>query len=198
MSRPRLVVMTKEPRPGRVKTRLAADIGALPAAYWTRQRLHDISRNLTSAHWTMMLAVAPDSAVAAPLLPGLPRLPQGPGDLGDRMARVFRRLPRGPVLIIGTDIPGITRPILSDAFRALARHRAVIGPASDGGFWAIGLDTRRRIPANLFAKVRWSTEHALADTLVTLPSATFLPTLDDVDTVADLATIFPTDATQRA
>ena len=187
MPKPQLVVMAKDPRPGRVKTRLARDIGPLEAALWTRRRLARIAATLTSPLWTTTLAVAPDHALTSALLPALPRMSQGPGDLGDRMARVFRSLPLGPILIIGTDIPGITRPILTGAFRSLARHHSVIGPASDGGFWGVGLDTRRRVPATLFAQVRWSTEQARTDTLVTLPPAALLPTLDDVDTAADLA-----------
>ncbi|WP_298496915.1 TIGR04282 family arsenosugar biosynthesis glycosyltransferase [uncultured Maritimibacter sp.] len=191
MPKPHLVVMAKDPRPGRVKTRLARDIGSLEAALWTRRRLARIAAGLTSPLWTTTLAVAPDQATASALLPALPRIPQGPGDLGTRMARVFRILPPGPILIIGTDIPDITRPILTDAFHALARHRTVIGPASDGGFWGVGLDTRRRVPADLFTDVRWSTEHALADTLVTLPQPELLSTLNDVDTAADLARLTP-------
>ncbi|MEC7761168.1 MAG: TIGR04282 family arsenosugar biosynthesis glycosyltransferase [Pseudomonadota bacterium] len=182
-----LIIMCKDPRPGRVKTRLAADIGPLPAALWVRRRIADMVRSLDHPSWDMVLAVAPDTAVGSGLLPDLPRLPQGGGDLGDRMARAFRAVTPGPVLIVGTDIPGMTRDHVRQGFDLIARHKAVLGPATDGGFWAIGLDTRRPIPADLFAGVRWSTEHALADTLATCPTPAYLPTLDDVDSAADLA-----------
>lgn len=182
-----LVIMVKEPRPGRVKTRLAADIGPLPAALWMRRRLARLVQDLTTPHWTTCLAVAPDRALHSGLLPSAPRMPQGTGDLGHRMTRALKAAPRGPVLVIGADIPGITRAHVRDAFRQIARHGAVIGPARDGGYWAVGLDTRRPVPRDLFHGTRWSTEHALADTLATLPAPAFLPVLDDVDNVADLA-----------
>lgn len=182
-----LVIMCKEPRPGLVKTRLAADIGALPAALWVRRRIATMVRTLAHERWTVVLAVAPDRAMTSALLPHALRIPQGPGNLGDRMARAFRVAPPGPVLVVGTDIPGLTRDHVARGFELIARHKAVIGPASDGGFWAIGLDTRRPIPANLFHGVRWSTQNALSDTLATCPPPAYLPVLDDVDTASDLA-----------
>lgn len=182
-----LVIMCKDPRPGRVKTRLAADIGTLAAALWVRRQIANMARGLTHPHWDIVFAVAPDRAIASRLLPHVARLPQGGGDLGDRMIRAFRSAPRGPVLIVGTDIPDLTRNHVRRGFDLIARQKAVIGPATDGGFWAIGLDTRRPIPANLFAGVRWSTEHALSDTLATCPNPALLPVLADVDTAEDLA-----------
>lgn len=182
-----LVIMTKTPRPGRVKTRLAAGIGPVAATWWLRHQLADRARRLTSDRWHTRFAVAPDREVNSPTLPPLPRVAQGPGDLGARMARLFRTLPRGPILIIGADIPGVTPAHVALTFRELARHGSVIGPAPDGGYWAVGLDTRRPVPRDLFQGVRWSSPHALADTLGTLPPPVFLPELADVDTAEDLA-----------
>lgn len=186
-TKPTLVIMVKEPRPGRVKTRLAAEIGAVAACHWTRQRLDHMARTLRAPLWHTRLAIAPDSALTSALFPNLPRYPQGPGTLGERMARLLRDSPKGPTLLIGTDIPAITPRLIARAFCTLARHKSVIGPATDGGFWAVGMDTRRPIPRDLFHNTRWSTEHALTDTLATLPAPAYLPTLRDVDTVADLA-----------
>lgn len=185
--KPTLVVMVKLPVAGRVKTRLGREIGMVPAAWWARHRIGRIGRDLTDRRWRLVLAVAPDAAVPSAALPPLPRLAQGSGDLGDRMARVFRALP-GPVLIVGADIPGITRGHVAAGFRALGAHDAVIGPAPDGGYWAIGLKQRRALPPGLFAGVRWSSEHAFRDTLVTLSGlrTAFLPELADVDCAADL------------
>ncbi len=179
--------MAKEPRPGRVKTRLASEIGTVAAAGWVRHRLARLSRQVSDPRWATVLAVAPDIAVASRLLPALPRLAQGSGDLGDRMARVFLSLPRAPILVVGTDIPAMTRAHVASGLSLARQHGAVVGPANDGGFWAVGLDTRRAVPADLFAGVRWSTEHALADALRTLPDPGYLPTLSDVDSAADLA-----------
>ncbi|MEZ5720735.1 MAG: glycosyltransferase [Paracoccaceae bacterium] len=179
--------MVKAPAAGRSKTRLGREIGMVPAAWWARHQLAHLARTLRDPRWDIMLAVAPDTAVASGALPALPRLAQGPGDLGDRMVRVFRALP-GPTLIVGADIPGITQAHIAAGFAALGSHDAVLGPAPDGGYWAIGLRHTRPLPPRLFDGVRWSSPHALADTLATLDGrrAAFLVPLLDVDTAADL------------
>jgi rSAM/selenodomain-associated transferase 1 len=183
----RLVVMVKEPRPGRVKTRLGRDIGLVPAAWWMRHQTARTLRRLTDPRWHLVLAVAPDTALASRVWPGyLPRVPQGTGDLGARMARLLHA--PGPVLVVGADIPGLGRAQIARAFALLRGADAVIGPAEDGGFWGIGL-RHGRPPAGLFAGVRWSTAHARADTLATLRGlrVALADPLRDVDTAAALS-----------
>ena len=104
------------------------------------------------------------------------------------MGRMLRSMPPGPVCVIGADIPGITRSHIADGFKALGQSEAVIGPAEDGGYWLIGLARGRAVPSSLFRGVRWSTEHALADTRASLPGwrVAEVETLSDVDTAADL------------
>lgn len=191
--RPRLVVMVKLPRPGRVKTRLARGIGKVAAAWWMRHQLRRLLRRLDDPRWELVLAVAPDTALAAPDWPrGVARVAQGPGDLGARMGRVLRDMPHGmpsgPVCIIGADIPGVTPAHIARAFAALGRSDAVFGPAPDGGYWLVGMRRSTRIPATLFRDVRWSSEHALADSIASLPDLriALADTLADVDEPADL------------
>jgi glycosyltransferase A (GT-A) superfamily protein (DUF2064 family) len=114
------------------------------------------------------------------------RVPQGQGDLGQRMQRIFDRCGRGPLIIVGTDIPFITREIIAKAFRELRRSDAVFGSAEDGGYWLVGLN-RRPTPLAPFENVRWSSPHALADTLRNLRArrVAFAETLFDIDTEAD-------------
>ena len=185
-----LVVMIKEPRPGRVKTRLGRDMGMTAAAWWFRHQTRTLIRRVQDPRWQVVLAVAPDrEGLASRVWPAhLPRWPQGRGDLGDRMGRMLRGAPPGPVCVIGADIPGITAGHVAQAFRALGRNDAVFGPAPDGGYWLIGLKRARAVPPDLFAGVRWSTEHALADTIATLPGHRIaqIATLQDVDTIDDL------------
>lgn len=182
--------MVKEPHPGRVKTRLGQGIGMARAAWWFRHQTRALLRRIRDPRWDTVLAVAPDiEGLQSRIWPeDLPRVAQGPGDLGDRMGRLFRTLPPGPVVIIGADIPGITRPHIARAFAALGNRDAVFGPAPDGGYWLIGLKRSHAVPKSLFNTVRWSSEHALADTLASLPDLThtIIDTLDDVDTVEDL------------
>ncbi|MGR3540126.1 MAG: TIGR04282 family arsenosugar biosynthesis glycosyltransferase [Hasllibacter sp.] len=180
--------MLKEPRPGRVKTRLGREVGMTEAARWFRRQTGRLIRHLRDPRWDLILAVAPDAeGLTSRVWPrDLPRIPQGQGDLGDRMGRVLRSLPPGPALICGADVPGIDRPAVAEGFAALGRAPAILGPAPDGGFWCIGLRRTAAPPARLFEGVRWSTANALADTEATLPGALRIRTLRDVDTAADL------------
>ena len=185
-----LIVMVKLPRPGRVKTRLGREIGSVPAAWWYRHQCARLLRRLRDPRWQILLAVAPDREVGSKVWPGdLAHVPQGPGDLGQRMMRLLQRPDNsGPVCLIGSDIPGITRAHIARAFALLGSHDAVFGPAGDGGFWLVGAKHPARLPRNLFKGARWSSEHALADSLATLPghSIALADRLDDVDCAADL------------
>ena len=193
-----VVIFAKAPRIGTVKRRLAVDIGALAA--W--RCYSDITRRLIGRlarepRWKLWLAVTPDDAAHHTRFwprsrhrRAVARMPQGPGDLGQRMGRVLRDLPRGPVVIVGSDIPGIDVRAIHAAFRALRSHDAVFGPAEDGGYWLVGLRRKPRprhyLPGRLFHAVRWSTGHALADTLAGLPKSTriaMLHPLADVDEI---------------
>ena len=182
--------MVKEPRPGRVKTRLGRGIGMTAAAWWFRHQTRRLIRCIQDPRWQVVLAVAPDvEGLKSRIWPGhMMRLPQGRGHLGDRMARVMGQVPNGPVCVIGADIPGITRSHIAGAFRALGDHDAVFGPAPDGGYWLIGLKHPRCQPPMFLQDVRWSTEHALADSKATMPGYRIakVATLADVDEVTDL------------
>ena len=189
-----LVIFAKAPRLGAVKTRLARGIGALEAWSFYRHASARVIRELAAdRRWRTLLAVTPDRFAGPdgciPLWPRhVPRLAQGPGDLGARMARPFARLGPGPVVIVGTDIPDLTRGAVWRAFQALGSHDAVFGPADDGGYWLIGL---RRCPRRLspFGGVRWSGPNALADTRANLEGArvAYLDVLNDIDMPADYA-----------
>ena len=107
---------------------------------------------------------------------------QGPGDLGERMNRVFQDLPPGPVVLVGTDVPGIRAAHITDAFRALGNNDAVFGPARDGGYWLVGARRRPVVP-DLFGGITWSTPRTLKDTLTKLngKKVALLDPLDDID-----------------
>jgi rSAM/selenodomain-associated transferase 1 len=185
---PRLIVMAKSPHAGRVKRRLAASVGAISATRFYRLCLsHTLMRLAHDPRWQTLLALSPDSEVGAPFWPrGIELLPQGHGDLGARIQRLFRRLPPGPAIIVGSDIPSINAGDIARAFRLLGDADAVFGGAPDGGYWLVGL---RRFPRLLapFVGVRRSSPHALADTLRNLEGRriAFAATQSDVDTEED-------------
>lgn len=198
--RRRVVVFVKEPAPGRVKTRLGRSLGAhgmISATWWFRHRarrlLSDLARD---PRWETWIAVSPDAAARQsrfwPI--GVARRPQGGGDLGRRMGRAFAWAEPGPMLILGADIPDVSRARVWAAFQALGTADAVIGPAEDGGYWLIGLKrVPSRRPPRLFEGVRWSTEQARADTEATLADRRIahVDTLRDVDRASDLSRPIP-------
>jgi uncharacterized protein len=182
---PRLVIMVKSPVLGLAKRRLGREIGATRATRFYRTCLaHTVLRLASDSRWQTLLAVTPDKDVAQRFWRSLrtSRVPQGGGDLGKRMQRLFNRLPPGPAIIVGSDIPSLTSLRVAEAFGLLGRADAVLGPAPDGGYWLIGL---KRVPKILapFAGVRWSGPHALADTVTNLKGkrVVYAAKLDDVD-----------------
>lgn len=184
-----LVIMVKEPNLGRVKTRLAKDIGKVEATWWYRHQTTQLLRKLSKGNWKTNLAVSPDieGQTSRVWPPSIHRVPQGSGDLGKRMTALFKNAEPGPVIIIGSDIPSVTRNHIEKGFRALERSDAVLGPSPDGGYWAIGL--RRRNPAPEFLQdVRWSSANALDDTVASMRGLdiAFIDELNDVDGAKDL------------
>ena len=185
-----LVIFARAPQFGRVKRRLAEAIGPAAAIRFYRQTLDRQIRTLSrDRRWTVWLFVTPDHVLTHPAWHGIGRANvrgQGQGDLGHRMKQPFRLLPPGPVVLVGSDIPAMRPHHIARAFALLGCHDLVFGPATDGGFWLVGARRSRPLPRPLFAKVRWSTRHALADTLATIPqgyTTGIADTLDDVDDV---------------
>lgn len=184
-----LIVFAREPRIGKVKRRLSKGLGAVAATFWYRRQLFGLLRRLGGTRgWRRHLFVTPGGARHARIWPrGWITHPQATGDLGERMRRALSQLGPGPVVLVGSDIPDIQPRHIQAAFRALARADVVLGPAADGGYWLIGVKGRRAPPR--FGPIRWSSEHALADTIAGFPSGTgvaLLETLRDVDEARDL------------
>ena len=185
-----LVIFLKAPVLGQVKRRLAAEIGTVPAWVFYRRAATTVVRRLAGdPRWRTWLAISPDAmaSIGRWWPPRITRIPQGRGDLGRRMDRALRRPPGGPVVLVGSDIPDIAASDIVAAFRSLGTGDWVFGPAEDGGYWLVGTRRRPRFPY-VFAGVRWSTEHALRDTLANVRGqrVALIRTLSDVDTAADL------------
>ena len=149
--RPTLAIFLKEPRPGRVKTRLAREIGAIDAAWWFRhQSARLIARVARDRRWRTVLAVTPDAeALQSRVWPAdLARAPQGPGDLGRRMTRFLRAesgtgVPPGPVAVIGADLPGVAAAPPGAGLSAAGAPRCGAGACDR---WGILADRARQPP----------------------------------------------------
>lgn len=183
----RIVVFLKAPRPGQVKTRLAASIGA-EAACQAYILLAETFLSQLVSFSDVELRFAPDDACDEigrfQLHPAWKMKQQGAGDLGQRMERaVLESLAEvDAVLCLGTDCPYVGMEDIRQAFGILAEHDAVLGPAVDGGYWAVGL---RKSERNLFHEMPWSTAEVLEITRNRLAVAKMsfqeLRELEDVD-----------------
>jgi rSAM/selenodomain-associated transferase 1 len=160
-----IVVLAKHPVPGRVKTRLAAAIGARAACTLYRAFVRDLAERLRPLGLPVWWAFTPPSAPFARLVATRRCFPQRAGDLGARIAHAIRTVHAatgGPVIALGADMPHVSGRELERAARALARGTdVVIGPATDGGYWAIGLRVPARAP---FADIAWGSDRVLAAT----------------------------------
>jgi uncharacterized protein len=186
-----VIVFAKQARMGRVKTRLAKGLGHAGALAFYRRTLAATLRKTWSGAWRVILCVSPDNAArqtrlwpARSIRARATLASQGRGDLGQRMARALATQ-TGPTILIGCDIPEIGRDDLAAAFAALGTADLVFGPAVDGGYWLVGTRTGRFVPG-LFKRVRWSSAHALADTIAnTRRTVAYGRTIADIDTAAD-------------
>ena len=189
-----VVIMAKAPVPGEVKTRLCPPLTHDQAAALATAALLDTMeavRASQAAHRVLAL----EGPLGSWLLPGFDVVAQRPGDFGAHLAGAiddaWDRNPL-PVLVIGMDTPQVQGPDLDCAAAPLVRgpederFRAVLGPAEDGGYWAIGV---RRPVAGLFDGVPMSTSRTGAAQLERLRalgvSCRLLDSLRDVDEIED-------------
>ncbi len=188
--------MAKLPVAGRVKTRLAREVGTVEALRFYRTTQATVIATLArQPFWQTIVSVSPDIGVTSPMLPHrATRMAQGGGDLGARMHRPMQQLPPGPVCVIGTDIPAVSPSDIRRAFQALGRSDSVFGPAEDGGFWLVGLRRRPRV-VSPYAGVRWSQADTREQVIANLQrcgaSIAATTTHSDVDNAADLMRFRP-------
>jgi rSAM/selenodomain-associated transferase 2/rSAM/selenodomain-associated transferase 1 len=187
-----LLVFAKAPVPGRVKTRLAAEIGAEAAAAAYRRLGRMVLDHVRGGPYRTTVVFHPPEAAATMKSwlggEGLEFLPQSEGGLGERLHAAFARAFRESreVVVVGTDAPGVNLQLIVEAFGRLQSCDLVLGPANDGGYYLLGL--RRWVP-EIFQGIPWSTGEVLEETERRARalglSHSRLETLTDVDTRDD-------------
>ncbi len=188
-----VLVFAKAPRPGAVKTRLGRAIGDAAASELYRRMGRLVIDQLAGTDAIVTVCHDPPDA-AGPVRDWLGELPsrlwpQPAGDLGARLSAMFARAfsLAERVVVVGTDALAVDRARVALAFSALESADAVVGPATDGGYYLLGLRAPR---PELFEGVRWSTSRVLEDTVRRAEAAgarvTFLPPESDIDRVEDL------------
>lgn len=195
----RLIVFVKAPRPGAVKTRLAAVLGDEAAARLYRLLADEEIRRTAprAGEYDRVFFFTPQDArpEIERWLPGETLEPQHGRDLGERMSRAFESaFAAGArrVAIIGSDVPAAGREHVMEALQSLDDHDVVLGPTHDGGYYLLALDRLR--PA-LFQSIPWSTPSVLPATAeragVLGLSVRMLDPLRDIDTIDDLKAEWP-------
>jgi len=193
--RQRVIIFGRYPFPGKVKTRLIPHLGPAGAA--------DLQRELTEASLRIVTRFAASSEresefcfeggnrdkVLNWLGRGILLSEQEKGDLGQRMyAALLKAFQNGSrrVVLLGTDIPGLTQGHLQEAFRMLREKDVVLGPSTDGGYWLVGMNR----PLDIFEGMTWGDDTVLDQTLRVLRGkklkSHLLKPLMDVDTIEDL------------
>lgn len=193
-----LIIFAKEPRPGHVKTRLSPPLSPEEAAQLYHSFLVDILEEMGRVpNVRLALAFSPAAAqgffrTLAP--PGMDLFPQEGRDLGERMARACARgfaAGYSPVLLRGSDTPDLPAAVVAEANEVLAagHFQVVLGPATDGGYYLVGLTAPQSC---LFQGPAWSSNSVLSSTLKTARqqdlAVHLLPSWSDIDTHGDLIT----------
>jgi len=210
LNKPTIILMTRWHATHRCKSRLSRDIGALKAAK-IQEKLTNHTINVAREIQKEGLAdikVAIDGigSNAAKKWAQINKVKtiviQGPGSLGTKMKRQFlkthseKTLPQqiqNPILLIGTDLPSISRFELNQAIEILNKKEMVLGPSNDGGYWLIGLSSKLLYPLCTwpFSGISWGTSKVLKET-IQLASANridyqLLQTKNDLDHISDLS-----------
>ena len=194
-----LILFTRYPEPGVVKTRLIPVLGEAGAAELQRRMTEAAAKEaeIVCATRPARLEICYDGGDQerveqwlASVAPNGGCRPQGSGDLGQRMQRAFAQaFADGSELVLlrGSDCPALSAVIMDQAFEALRDHDLVIGPALDGGYYLLGLAASQPL---LFEDMEWGDEAVLARTLERAEAAGLrcflLESLADVDRPEDL------------
>lgn len=192
--RTELIVFGREPRPGRVKTRLVPVLGSAGAARLYRamlERTLDIARQVRVDRHSLWLDVgSPRSRIRSMAEQmGFAIRAQSGETLGERMAYAFADALRAPgrAVLIGSDCPAYSTSYLERAFTELGQHDAVLGPATDGGYVLIGI---RQPDPSVFHDIDWSTNRVIGQTRSRMKALGWrwseLAALQDIDEPPDL------------
>ena len=162
-------IMIKYPEPGKVKTRLAKDVGHDKAAAIYRSLVEKVMHGTkpSDADFDRVVFCDPPDKINAFVswFPGEQLIPQRGNDVGERMDNVIRDLlgmGAKKTVITGADIPDLNSAIIREAFAALEHADIVIGPARDGGYYLIGMKSPH---PEIFQDIPWSTGSVLKETM---------------------------------
>ena len=198
------MVLMKNPVKGKVKTRLAATTGedkALAIYNLLLKQTKSIVSELNNCEIAIFYSDFINHNDLWAKGSNLKYLQSG-NNLGERMNNAFEvsfKNDYEKIIIIGTDCYEITTEIIENGFLALTKNDIVIGPATDGGYYLLGM---KRLHHKLFENILWSTPNVLTDTVQILIALELtydlLPELSDIDTEENLHQIDNLQTPQQA
>ena len=182
-----LAIFAKYPEPGKVKTRLAKDIGEKKAVEAYTDVMHSVINTGKDATGMTYISFTPKEKEAdfKKLFADMHFFAQEGSDLGERMLKSFRWMlgKHEKAIIIGSDIIDLRKEDIEQAFKMLEYKDVVLGPAHDGGYYLIGM----KQAVDIFSDIEWSTFSVLEETLKKVRSQglsfTLLERKHDLDTV---------------
>ena len=188
LSKKALIIFARKPQLGKVKTRLAATVGTENAlAVYEKLLLHTRTvAKETGIDTYVFLTEQTDDDFWKDFYTEL----QAGATLGERMQQAFHFLflkEYNECIIIGSDCPSLSSEIVNAAFYELQKNDVVIGPATDGGYYLLGMKT---LTPALFQNIHWSTEKVFSQTIRAIEkqkiSYAQVATLNDVDEEKDV------------
>ena len=190
-----VALFVRVPVPGRVKTRLASDLGDDVACSLYKAMVTDVLRSISTSGFPMYLFHDGVDSGELPeewLRAASKVIAQAGGNIGDRMATAFEHCfaeTMERVVLVGSDIPGLDSRIIVSASAALEFHDVAIAPAADGGYCLIAMK-KENVTLSIFRDIPWSTGQVLRATLERCRECdlqvALLETLQDIDTIEDL------------
>jgi rSAM/selenodomain-associated transferase 1 len=189
MSKNLIIVFTRNPELGKVKTRLAKTIGnqsALNIYNYLLNHTEQTIRNTTCDKAIFYSVKIRENDIWSSNI--YHKLQQKGKDLGSRMSNAFKYAFENnyeKVIIIGSDLFDLKPKHISTALNMLDKNDVVIGPAQDGGYYLLGM---KKIHSNVFENKNWGTETVLKDTIKDLQhlDVFHLEELNDIDTFEDI------------
>jgi len=189
MTKNLLIIFTRNPELGKVKTRLATTVGdhsALNIYKFLLQHTVSATKDLPFKKQVHYSEKVRDNDIWDNSV--YHKEQQHGVDLGDRMEYAFQKgFEEGfkNIILIGSDLYDISQLDLETAFNALKKHNFVLGPAEDGGYYLVGMN---RMNSLLFKHKKWGSNTVLKETLSNLKNESYqlLPLRNDIDTFEDI------------
>jgi len=183
-----LIIFVKNIMLGKVKTRLAKTVGD-EHAFTIYKALVKVTEDATSS-LSQDIRIYFSDAIVEEKWPNNFKTVQKGSDLGERMSNAFQdgfNDGYTEIVLIGSDLPNITKTVINKGFMLLKQSSVVFGPAEDGGYYLVGMS---KLQNCIFEDKAWSTSNLLDETLLELKQkkikVSLIETLNDIDTFEDL------------